>query len=123
MRFEIRTAYVVGVLLPLAEAARRRTDFSELAAYVDDFLVGGLLLLAAHAARTRRPAGNALLVAAWAVLCGGLYYSFFGQLERGAGDDISGLSNFTVVVIKGLLYALALYSLARSIRATAHGVV
>jgi hypothetical protein len=58
-----------------------------------------------------------LLVAAWAVLCGGLYNSFFGQLERGASHDVSGLATATVVLIKGVLYAIALASLVFSVRA------
>lgn len=118
MRFETRAAYIVGVLLPIAEVARRRTNFTPITSYVDDFIIGALLIIAARAAANRRPVGNALLVAAWGVLCGGLYYSFFGQLERGSDADVSGLPNMTVVVIKGLLYLVAIYALIQSIRAT-----
>jgi hypothetical protein len=56
------------------------------------------------------------LVAAWAVLCGGLYSSFFGQLERGASHDVSGLATAIVVFVKGVLYAIALTGLVLSIR-------
>ena len=57
-----------------------------------------------------------LLVAAWAILCGGLYASFFQQLESDATRDVSGLPNATVVVVKGALYAIAIAGLLQSIR-------
>ena len=119
MRFEHVAAYVMGVGLPLLEALRRRTDFSTIAGYVDDFIAGALLLYAARAVSKRAPNGPVLLVAAWAVLCGGLYSSFFGQLERGAPLDVSGQATWTVLVIKGVLYAISLAALVASIRSAA----
>jgi hypothetical protein len=103
--------------LPLAELARRRTDLSALAGYADDFIAGGLLLWAALAVSRGRPGGPVRLVAAWGVLCGGLYGSFFGQLEGGLPLDVSGLSTGTVLWAKGLLFGVALAALARSLRA------
>ena len=92
MRFELIAAYVMGVALPLLEVLRRRTNFETVSGYVDDFIAGGLLLYAARAVSRRKPSGPVLLVVAWAVLCGGLYGSFFGQLEHGAPHDVSGLA-------------------------------
>ena len=119
MRFELIAAYAMGVALPLLEVLRRRTNFETISGYVDDFIAGALLLYAARSVSRRRPSGPVLLVAAWAVLCGGLYNSFFGQLERGASQDVSGLATATVVLIKGVLYAIALSALVLSIRAAA----
>ena len=116
MRFEHRAAYVMGIALPLLETARRRTNFDTISGYVDDFIAGGLLLYAARAVSNQKASGPTLLVAAWAVLCGGLYGSFFWQLESGAAHDVSGLSNTTVLLVKGLLYAVALTGLVLSIR-------
>ncbi len=117
MRFEVGAAYALGILLPVGEVIRRGTDVVSIASYVDDFLVGGLLLIAARAVSARRAWGPPLLIAAWAVLCGGLYYSFFGQLERGPGLDTSGLPNHVMVAIKGVVYIIALVSLVGAIRA------
>jgi hypothetical protein len=58
-----------------------------------------------------------LLAVAWAVLCGGLYGSFFWQLSSPESHDVGGLPNMTVVVIKGALYALALIGLVLASRA------
>jgi len=117
MRFELAAAYGMGVVLPLLEALRRRTNFETISGYVDDFIAGGLLLYAGRAVSRGKPSGPVLLVAAWAVLCGGLYGSFFYQLESESSRDVSGLANTTVVLIKGLLYAVALVGLVLSVRA------
>jgi Na+/H+ antiporter NhaC len=64
----------------------------------------------------RRPIAPILLVVAWAVLSGGFYYSFFGQLESTARNDVSGLSNMAVVGIKGAVYAVVIVALVLSVR-------
>ena len=120
MRFEIRAAYVLGVALPLLEAARRRTHFHPIPSYLDDFVIGALLLLAARAVTKGRPYGNGFLCAAWGALCGGLWGSFFGQLTSSAAEDVSGLSNGTVVAIKGAIWAVALVALSLSVTRATH---
>jgi hypothetical protein len=114
-RFEVAAAYVLGVLLPILEVFRRRTNFEHLAAYVDDFIAGGLLLFAAVSVSRRRAYGPYVLVGAWGVLCGGFYGSFFAQLDAAAPLDISGLPNTVVVVVKGLIFATAIVAFVRSI--------
>lgn len=116
MRFEVAAAWAMGIGLPLLEALRRKTNFEHLHSYVDDFIAGGLLLYAAHATTQARRNGPVLLVAAWAVLCGGLYGSFFWQLSSDATRDVGGLANATVVVIKGVLYAIAIAGLVFACR-------
>jgi hypothetical protein len=116
MRFELAAAYAMGIGLPLLEVLRRRTNFSTISGYVDDFIAGALLLYAARAVSQGKRGGEVLLVMAWAVLSGGLYSSFFGQLESTAAVDVGGLPNMTVVLIKGVLYAIALIGLVLSTR-------
>jgi hypothetical protein len=113
--FEVRAAWVMGVALPLLETLRRRTDFSTIAFYVDDYIAGGLLLWAAWSVSRGRPNGRAWLIAAWGVLSGGLYGSFFGQLEH-SGPDVSGHSNAFVGTVKGVLYAVSIAGLVLSVR-------
>ena len=116
MRFEVGAAYAMGVGLPLLEMMRRKTNFEHFHSYIDDFIVGALLLYAAHAVTSGRRSGPVLLAVSWAVLCGGLYGSFFWQLVSDATQDVGGLANVTVVVIKGVLYAIALTGLFLSCR-------
>jgi hypothetical protein len=115
-RFEIAAAYFLGVALPIFEVCRRRTDFSDIPGYIDDFIIGALLLVAARATVRERPYGRGLLIAAWGILCGGLWGSFFGQLFRTDPHDISGLPNLTVVWLKLLVYCVALVCLVLSVR-------
>ncbi len=118
-RFEVAAAYVVGILLPGLEALRRGTNFDNPEWYVDDFIAGGLLLLAASSVSRGRAYGPYLLAGSWGVLCGGLYSSFFGQLQSPLPDDISGLPNLVVVAIKGVFWAVALAAFVQSIRRAA----
>ena len=113
-RPELVLAWILGAALPLLEIARRRTNFEPLHAYVDDLIVGGFLLVTAWASARGRRLAPALLVAAFGVLCGGMYGSFFGQLAI-HGDDISGLPSSVVVGIKGAICVAALIGLVLSI--------
>ena len=115
-RFDINTTITVGIALPLFETLRRRTDFSEFFFYIDDYFVGGLLLWAAHATSRGRRVGPALMVAAWGWVCGGSYGSFFGQLTNLSAPDPSGLPGPAVVFVKGMIFALAIFMLFRTVK-------
>jgi hypothetical protein len=115
-RFEVVAAWALGVALPVFEVCRRRTNFSDVPGYIDDFIVGGLLLFAAWSAASERRCGRTLLVAAWGILCGGLWSSFFGQFCNPASHDMSGLPNMTVVCLKLVTYCIAVVALVLSIR-------
>jgi hypothetical protein len=95
---------------------RRRNHFEDIPGYVDDFIIGALLFWAAHAATKKKRYAPSLLVAAWGILCGGMWASFFGQLANAGHADISGLANTIVLVIKLAVYGIAIASLALSIR-------
>jgi hypothetical protein len=117
--FEVRAAYAMGVMLPALEAARRRTNFDDIPAYIDDFITGALLLWAARSVSRGHAYGPALLIAAWGILCGGLWGSFFTQVMSVKPNDVSGLKNGVVVLIKGALYLVALAALYLSVRRAA----
>jgi hypothetical protein len=116
MRFDLAAAYAMGVGLPLLETLRRRSDFSNLHSYIDDYIIGALLLYAARAVSTGKKSGPVLLTIAWAILSAGLYSSFFWQIASSDTHDVGGLPNMTVVVIKGALYAISLTALVLSAR-------
>lgn len=73
MRFEVSAAFAVGVLLPLAEIARRRTNFSPLFACVDDRFAGALRLGAAIKGAVFLPAMAAPLRAVRAAAGGAVH--------------------------------------------------
>jgi peptidoglycan/LPS O-acetylase OafA/YrhL len=109
-------AYCLGVALPVFEVCRRRTNFSDIPGYIDDLIIGGLLLFAARGAERGRPHGRALLIAAWGILCGGLWGSLFGQIYNTSPHDFSGIPNMVVVGLKLLVYGVATTGLVLSIR-------
>lgn len=109
-------AFCLGLALPVLEVCRRRTNFSDVPGYIDDFIVGALLLFAAWSSVRDRTYSGRLMVAAWGILCGGLWSSFFGQLYSPARNDISGLPNVTVVCVKLVVYSVAIVALVLCIR-------
>ena len=111
---EVVGAYVLGVALPVLEVCRRKTDFSDLPAYADDFLIGALLLYAANAVVKQKRGGLVLLCVAWAILCGGIYGSFFSQLKN--TTDVSGVPNGIVIAVKGIIFITAMVCLVLSVR-------
>ena len=106
----------MGVVLPLLEVLRRRTDFHPIASYVDDLIAGALLLVAARAASRPRANADVWLAGAWGVLAGGLYGSFFWQLEHWRELDVSGHAGLFVVCVKGALFAVSIAALVCALR-------
>jgi len=115
-RFEVKAAWVMGIGLPLLEAMRRRTNFHPIPSYVDDFIAGALLLVAARAVQKKQANAELWLAGAWGILCGGLYGSFFSQLIEWQKVDVSGHSGLFVVVIKGVLFAITLAAFTMTLR-------
>jgi hypothetical protein len=112
---EVRLAFVFGIALPVLETLRRRTNFSPIAMYVDDYIAGSLLVIAALSVTRGKDYGPALLAGVWGIIVGGLYSSFFSQIANPTTHDISGAPNWIVVVIKGVFFALANVCFVRAI--------
>lgn len=117
MRFEVQSAYLLGVAIPVLETLRRGLGFENVTTVVEDYVIGALLLLAATSVRAGRRHGPLLLVLAWAALAGGLFPSFFGHLEYLLRGTVGGPREAWIVAIKGAIYAVCLVSLVRSARA------
>ena len=116
-----RMAIVGGILLPVVEIARRchqLLDPTMLAFWMDDFLIGGLLLYGAWRTRHDVASGLPYLTAGWAFACGMGYGSFFGQLYdlQTQPVDVSGVSGAIVVTIKGILLAFGVIGLITALK-------
>lgn len=121
MRFEVTAAYVIGALLPLLETMRRGlahwlVDFTTM---FEDYLAGGLLLLAATLATRNSRHAPAFLVLAWAYCTGMMGSSFWGQLEATLRGQEREANNGTVIAFKLLLWGTCVISLALSFRRVA----
>ena len=116
--FSRRLAFVFGILTPLAETVRRWHQLGQLRylpAWLDDYILGALLLYGAWRTGRDVRAGQRFLAAAWGFTCGLGYASFFIQLEH-LHDDPGPISGVWVALIKGVGVALALLALAGSLR-------
>lgn len=118
MRFEVIAAFVLGILLPVLETARRgighwAVDFTTM---FEDYLAGALLLVGAWSTYRMRAWGSIFLVLAWGSLFGLVSSSFWGQLEETLRHTASEPNNLLVVVVKFLLWITCVISLVLSFR-------
>ena len=109
MRFAIRAGFAIGILLPVLETYRRgfgewRVDFTTM---FEDYLAGALLLMGAWTASRRRPAGEIVLLIAWAWVTGMMTNSLISQIE----DTLRGVDleprNTLVLIAKAILFAVS----------------
>ena len=121
MRFEVIAAFIVGILLPVLETARRginhwTVDFTTM---FEDYVAGALLLIGAWASYRARSWGAVFLLLAWAYFTGLMSSSFWYQLEETIRHTSSEPNNFVVVIVKFLLWATCVSSLVLSFRRVA----
>jgi hypothetical protein len=117
LRANRRLALGIGIVLPLAETARRSGDLASWWLWIDDWLIGAALILGAWAAGARRAGGLRALAAAWGVAAGIGYCSLVGHLLRIGERDVSGLPGWVLAVAIGLGWLAVLYALASTLLA------
>ena len=118
MRFEVIAAFVMGILLPVSETARRGISYwaVDFTTMFEDYLAGALLLVGGWATYRLRVWGSIFLVLAWAWLAGLLSSSFWGQLEETLRHTASEPNNLLVLVVKFLMWITCVVSLVLSFR-------
>ncbi|HEV7606606.1 MAG TPA: hypothetical protein VGO61_04680 [Steroidobacteraceae bacterium] len=118
-QFSRKLAYVFGVVLPILETIRRFHQLGDIRAWptwLDDILLGALLLTGARMTSGLRYHNAKYLVAAWGVTCGMGYASFFGQVLHLDLPDPAGIPSLWVAVIKGSGFALAIVALIGALK-------
>ena len=118
MRFEVTAAFVIGLLVPLLETARRGISHwtVEFTTMFEDYVAGALLLIAGWASYRERPWGSIFLVLAWGYFSGLMSSSFWWQLEETFRQTVTEPNNGLVVVVKFLLWSTCIVSLVLSFR-------
>jgi len=105
-----------GSLLIAGETLRSWGQGRPLASVLDDYWIGGFVLVAALTFRPDRLARRAAFAAAWAANAGALYLSFFGKLF--AEDGVSFHSNIpddVLTALVGLAFATSLFGMVATI--------
>jgi hypothetical protein len=119
LSFSRALAQFVGIVTPLSEVARRQHQLLDPAAvplWIDDMLLGGFLLYGAWRVASDQRTGRPILAAAWGFMCGLAYYSFFGQLQRLAEPDPSGLAPVWVIAVKGVGLVLGVVGMVAALQ-------
>ena len=116
MRTVVLFAYVLGIALPVLETIRRgfahwRVNSTTMA---DDYIMGGVLLLAAVSWSLGSRHARLLLVIAWAYVLGVMNAAFWGHLEghlRGVVICDNNPAEVGAIVGKGVVWLIALICL------------
>jgi hypothetical protein len=117
--FSRRLALIFGILLPLAETVRR---WQQLAAgthfifWLDDVLLGALLLYGYWRTGQDAARGQRYLSAAWGCALGMGYFSFFGKLLDPARIEPGPLPALWVESMIGAGLCLVVLALIGSLR-------
>ena len=117
--FSRRYAIIFGIVVPLAETIRRWHQLGQLSVWpfwLDDFILGALLLYGAWRTGKDIRNGRRFLAAAWGFTCGMGYSSFFAQLVTLNEPDPAPISSVWVAVIKGVGLASAILALVGSLK-------
>lgn len=119
--FSRRLAIAFGILAPLAETIRRWSQLGQLSVWpfwLDDYIMGALLLYGAWRSGKDLRGGRRFLVAAWGFTCGMGYASFFNQLIFLNEPDPAPISSGWVATIKGVGLTLSIIALIVSLNAS-----
>lgn len=118
MRFEVASAFVIGALVPVLETLRRGLGHwtVEFTTMFEDYVAGGLLLIAAWLSYRSRRGGPVFLVLAWAYFSGLMSSSFWSQLEETLRQTAAEPHNPVVVTVKFFLWAICITSLVLATR-------
>lgn len=112
-----RLAFAFGVIIPLLETIRRWGVWGYPPAWLDDYFIGALLLVAAIKARNSRDIARARawLAGAWGFTAGIGYTSFFTHLEHIHQADPGNIPQFWLTSIIGGGWLIVLAALAATL--------
>ena len=116
--FSRRFAVLMGIVLALGETLRRWHQLNQLRmwpAWLDDVVLGGLLIYGAWRTRTDVASGRPFLAAAWGIMVGAAFVGLGVQVSFPREPDPSGLSQEWVVAIRGVGLVLAVVGLATAV--------
>lgn len=119
-RFEVNAAFIIGLFLPILETLRRGIDhwLINFTTMFEDYLAGGILLIAWWASRKSLNWAPSFQILAWAYLAGLAGSSLWWHAE----NTIRGLPtephNLCVLLFKAAGWILCIVCLTRSFQRT-----
>jgi hypothetical protein len=113
----LRVASILLALsLMLGEAYRTWGAGRPIAFWMDDMLVGAMLILSAIAVAKETPATRSFFSASWGVATGMLYVSFFGKVFDPANGNPGNFDLGLLTALIGAAFAVSILGLILSIR-------
>jgi hypothetical protein len=122
LKTSAKMALGMGFFLLIAETVGRINqilDYKEFFSWLDDYMLGAILLWAAYLVFKNTKNSIAYLIASWGIAAGALFLSFLGQFKyyQTASGDPGIFSTTFVAVAKGLILIYILVGLSKSIKA------
>ena len=111
MRLNVILALVFAVVLMTVETIRRYEIWGHWSAWMDDYLMGMFLILAAISVLKKKRKGHLLLAAAWAFNAGLLYGSFFSKVNDPTRDFQSNINSELLILLTGLGFFVSLFAM------------
>ena len=115
MRYLRIIAILLGTSLILGEAYRSWGAGRPVMFWMDDILMGGMLIIAALLVRRDTFRNRAFFAAAWGVNAGMLYGSFFGKVFAPQNSNSGNFDLGFLTAIIGLAFVTALIGLVAAI--------
>lgn len=115
MRLLRALAVLLGLSLIIGEAYRSWGAGRPIAFWMDDMLMGGLLIAAAIAVGKQTWARRALFTGAWGVNAGMLYGSFFGKVFAPETSDAGNFDLGLLTALVGLAFITAIIGFVASL--------
>lgn len=100
-------AVLLALSLMIGEGFRSCGQERPITAWIDDQLMGALLIAGAWLVGRPTPARCALFTGAWGVSVGALYMSFFGKLLQPGGDYSSNIPGGVLTLLIGVAFAVS----------------
>ncbi|MDQ0463689.1 vacuolar-type H+-ATPase subunit I/STV1 [Caulobacter ginsengisoli] len=108
-------ALIHGLSLIIGETWRSWGAGRPLVFVVDDYLIGGFVILGAWLMRTDTLRNRALFAAAWGANAGMLYGSFFGKLVDPASSNAGNWSIGVLTWLVGLAFVVSVAGMVAAI--------
>jgi hypothetical protein len=108
-------AVLLALSLMLGEVYRSWSAGRPAAFWLDDQIMGAMLIVGAALMARPSRRRHALFAAAWGVNAGMLYGSFFGKLFDPAGSDPGNFDLGLLTLLVGIAFAVSIVGLAASI--------
>lgn len=110
MKLALRViAVILALSLIVGESIRSYGQSRPIVFVIDDFLIGGFLILGALLFAADTPRRRATFAAAWAATAGMLYGSFFSKVFPDANTSLqSNIPNDTLTILVGVAFATSL---------------